>query len=108
MFYDEGTDHWDQIIKLGAPYGQSSHFMCTMGSCTIVWEFNYSEHNDPHVDESFTDATIYFADLADEIVPIGLRWLKAHSHSTFDNVPAESVALTPCTSEEAIDVQTEA
>ena len=108
MFYKEGTDHWDQIIKLGAPYGQSSHFMCSMGGCTIYWEFNYSEHNDPHVDEPFTDATIYFVDLADEIVPIGLRWLKAQSISADDTVPAESGALTPCTSQEAIDIQTEA
>ena len=83
--------------------------MCSMGSCNIIyWEFIYSDFNDQQVNESFTDVTIYFKDLADEIVPIGLRWLKAQSARMLDNVPAESGALTPCTSEEAIDVQTEA
>ena len=78
MDYPTGSEHWDLEALLGAAYSVSeAHYMCTMNTCTVAWDITYSSTNN-FGNKATINSTLYFDDLVDNSVDVGLRITEAH------------------------------
>ena len=62
--------HWKLQQIFGAPYFVSEErYMCTMTSCTVAWDVNYSSLN---THKATINTVLHFLDLEKNEVPVGL------------------------------------